>query len=356
VAGSALGHGRGVARRVGAPACHEAGASTGRARDARWGAVARAGVRALRRGDTARARFARPVAAVLFGSLPAAGHIPPRKGASSCVVVPFCLILAGVRLGCPFGVRGCSSGCSFGCTSIRRTPQTDTLLPARGRDLALRLALRKGVPASPLRSYPGTPFLDPPHHRCFGGARRRAWEGSERAAGWKWRTTTRRAGRHRSMEVGGGGRTWWVVGAGVFGGRLRGRLRRRRDGITWGMGGWWAGAGVGAAGARRAGKSAVIGVGQRLIGSVGALRVAGVSLFAGESQPRRRAGMGVAGRSPAVKQVQVPACGGALPSLANLLDSSSTTCKGRTQLGRCPTGSKEPKPFGGSLDLPLIDT
>ncbi len=55
--------------------------------------------------------------------------------------------------------------------------QTNTLLPARGRDLALRLALRKGVPASPLRSNPGTPFLDPPHHRCFGGARRRAWRG-----------------------------------------------------------------------------------------------------------------------------------------------------------------------------------
>jgi hypothetical protein len=27
----------------------------------------------------------------------------------------------------------------------------------------------------------------------------------------------------------------WVVGAGVFGGGLRGRLRRRGDGITWGM-------------------------------------------------------------------------------------------------------------------------
>lgn len=135
----------------------------------------------------------------------------------------------GVRLG-----WRCSSGCSFGCTSIRRTPQTDTLLPARGRDLALRLALRKGVPASPLRSNPGTPFLDPPHHRCFGGARRRAWEGSERAAGWKWRTTTRRAGRPRWAGVGGGGRTW-VVGAGVFGGGLMGRLRRQGDGITWGM-------------------------------------------------------------------------------------------------------------------------
>jgi hypothetical protein len=134
----------------------------------------------------------------------------------------------------PFGVRGCPSGCSFGCTSIRRTPQTDTLPPARGRYLALRLALRKGVPASPLRSNPGTPFLDPPHHRCFGGARRRAWEGSERAAGWKWRTTTRRVERHRPVEVGVEGRTW-VVGAGVFGGGLRGRLRRRRNGITWGM-------------------------------------------------------------------------------------------------------------------------
>jgi hypothetical protein len=36
------------------------------------------------------------------------------------------------------------------------------------------------------------------------------------------------------VEVGGGGGTW-VVGTGVLGGGLRGRLGRRGDGITWGM-------------------------------------------------------------------------------------------------------------------------
>jgi excisionase family DNA binding protein len=86
------------------------------------------------------------------------------------------------------------------------------------------------------------------------------------------------------------------------------------------------------------------------------LRIAGVSLFAGESQPAAARRDGVAGRSPAVKQVQVPACGGALSSLANLLDSSSTTCKGRTQLGRCPTGSKEPDPWRKTvMHTPISD-
>jgi hypothetical protein len=217
------------------------------------------------------------------------------------------------------------------------------MLPARGRDLALRLALRKGVPASPLRSNPGTPFLDPPHHRCFGGARRRAWEGSERAAGWKWRTTTRRAGRHRSVEVGWEGRTW-VVGTGVFGGGLRGRLRRRRDGITWGMAA--GGLEPGLEPQERVGRASRLSS-RSADGSLGASGrceswVSPCSLV--KVSRRRRAGMGVAGRSPAVKQVQVPACGGALPSLANLLDSSSTTCKGGNQLGSRPTGSKEPEP------------
>ncbi len=279
MAGSALGHGRGVARRVGAPACHEAGASIGRTRDARWGAVARAGVRALRRGDTARAR---KTGAVLLGWLRQARRLPPRTGTSGCVVGPFCLILAGVRLRCPFGVRGCSSGCSFGCTSIRRTPQTDTLLPVRGRDLALRLALRKGVPASPLCSNPGTPFLDPPHHRCFGGARRRAWEGSERAAGWKRRTTTRRAGR--SVGRGRRGGRTWVVGAGVFGGGLKGRLRRQRDGITWGMA--VGGLDPELESQERVGRASRLSS-RSVDGSLGASGCCGsrVSLFAGESQP-----------------------------------------------------------------------
>jgi hypothetical protein len=45
--------------------------------------------------------------------------------------------------------------------------RTNIVLPARSRDLALRLASRKGVPASPLRFDPGTPFLDQHIYRCL---------------------------------------------------------------------------------------------------------------------------------------------------------------------------------------------
>src|ERR1700678_804719 len=41
---------------------------------------------------------------------------------------------------------------------------------------------RKGVPASPLRFDPGTPFLDQHITDVYGEARCRAWGGSERAA------------------------------------------------------------------------------------------------------------------------------------------------------------------------------
>ena len=244
----------------------------------------------------------------------------------------------GVRLGVSVWGDGCSSRVFVWVFVYKANTETDTLLPARRWDLALRLALRKGVPASPLRSYPGTPFLDPPHHRCFGGVRRRAWEVSERAAGWKWRTTTRRAGRHRSVEVGGGGRrgssarcVWWRVGGPVVASR---GWHYVGDG-----GGWsrrsWSGGQVGCHRGRPMAHWERRGVAGRGVFPCLLVTVS----------RRRRAGMGVAGRSPAVKQVQVPACGGALPTLANLLDSSSTTCKGRAQLGRCPTGSKEPNPL-----------
>jgi len=49
-------------------------------------------------------------------------------------------------------------------------------------------------------------------------------------------------------------------------------------------------------------------------------------MFAGETQPPVARRTRVAGRSPAVKQFRVPACGGALLAPVNLLDRSSTTC------------------------------
>jgi hypothetical protein len=128
----------------------------------------------------------------------------------------------------PFGVRGCS----FGCTSIRRTPQTDTLLPARG--LGSAPGIEEGGPRLSASLQPGDPLPRPTTSQMFWWGQAQSVGESERAAGWKWRTTTRRAGRQRSVEVGGGRRD---VGrrSGVFGGGLRGRLGRRRDGITWGM-------------------------------------------------------------------------------------------------------------------------
>ncbi len=144
-------------------------------------------------------------------------------------------------------------------------------------------------------------------------------------------------GRRGRRDVGRRhGCVWW---------RAEGPVGASRDGVTWGM----------AVGGlepelepqERVGRASRLSS-RSADGSLGALGrceswVFPCSLV--KVSRRRRAGMGVAGRSPAVKQVQVPACGGALPSLANLLDSSSTTCKGRTQLGRYPTGSKEPDPW-----------
>ena len=53
---------------------------------------------------------------------------------------------------------------------------------------------RKGVPASPLRFDPGTPFLDQHITDVYGEARCRVVSGSERAAGSRdWRRTTTRA-------------------------------------------------------------------------------------------------------------------------------------------------------------------
>jgi hypothetical protein len=51
----------------------------------------------------------------------------------------------------------------------------------------------------------------------------------------------------------------------------------------------------------------------------------------------------IAARSPAVKQVQIPACGGARQALVNLLDGSSATCWEGDQVGRRPPRSNSPR-------------
>ena len=65
---------------------------------------------------------------------------------------------------------------------ISLTPKRTPWPPARWWFVALRLALRKGVSASPLRSNPETPFLTHHNTNVQGGARCRVSVGSERAA------------------------------------------------------------------------------------------------------------------------------------------------------------------------------
>ena len=148
--------------------------------------------------------------------------------------------------------------------SLPGWPQTDTRLPARVRDLALRLALRKGVPASPLRSYPGTPssthyitdvLVGPGAERGRGASGQQGGSGEQRQGGWEASVSRGRRGR---TDVGRRrGCVWW---------RAEGPVGASRGWHYVGDGGRWAGAGVGVAGADRAGKSAVAEVGRRLVG------------------------------------------------------------------------------------------
>jgi hypothetical protein len=100
--------------------------------------------------------------------------------------------------------------------------------PLAPLDLALRLASMKGVPAYPLRSNPGTPFLDQ-DKTCFVQERQaQSVGGSERAAGW-WQDES----YNKKDEGRGKGRTGGRAGCGGGGllmvaGRLvagRGELR-----------------------------------------------------------------------------------------------------------------------------------
>ena len=101
----------------------------------------------------------------------------------------------------------------------RATTPARTRLPARSRDSALRLALRKGVPCSPLRFDPGTPFLDQHIHRCSWSGQCRAARGSERAARAQRRREAYEGTDHDNKPPGGsadhGGRVWRLEGAGA---------------------------------------------------------------------------------------------------------------------------------------------
>jgi len=73
-------------------------------------------------------------------------------------------------------------GCSFGCSSIGRTPKRTRCCP-----LAPQVWLctwpEEGGPRLSASLRPGDPLPRPPHHRCSRSrARRRAAAGSERAA------------------------------------------------------------------------------------------------------------------------------------------------------------------------------
>ncbi len=84
--------------------------------------------------------------------------------------------------------------------------QLNTLLPARSQNLALRRASRKGVPAYPLRSNPGTPFLDQDKTHFVEERQAQSWAGASGQQGsGRTRTTTR-------QTEGRGGKTEQVTG------------------------------------------------------------------------------------------------------------------------------------------------
>jgi hypothetical protein len=80
MAGGSLGHGRGVACRVGAARCHAPGTGAACARDAWRDTATGARLRALPTRDTARARQTRRPAVVLLVSLRATRGLPARTG------------------------------------------------------------------------------------------------------------------------------------------------------------------------------------------------------------------------------------------------------------------------------------
>jgi len=104
------------------------------------------------------------------------------------------------------------AGCSSGCSSISRTPETNMLLPARSQSLALHLARGRGSPPLRFAPDPGTPFLDQQTSQMFRSrARCRVmWESERTAASGCTRTTTTGGLDKEDEQVG----QWRLVPAG----------------------------------------------------------------------------------------------------------------------------------------------
>jgi hypothetical protein len=161
------------------------------------------------------------------------------------------------------------------------------------------------LPANPMAN--GDPLPRPPHHRCLwqgqvqSGWRERAGSG-EQTIRSSWMRTVQRSKATGAAVVAGGDGNGDLMAGTEAGGRQRGGGRRSQS-----------------RGAGRSRRGSATGT----FGRFGARGRQTLHLCCW--QPRWR-GTQVAGRSPAVKQFPVPACGGALLVLANLLDRSSTTC------------------------------
>ena len=108
------------------------------------------------------------------------------------------------------------AGCPVGCPDMNRTPVGQAAarsLPKFGS----AAGPRKGVPVSPLRFDPGTPFLDQHITDVYGEARCRAWGGSERAAAGRRANAGISGCRFRgSRGQAGGGRTKGGSRAGMW--------------------------------------------------------------------------------------------------------------------------------------------
>ncbi len=105
-------------------------------------------------------------------------------------------------LGCPVALFGWVFG-------YKPNTQPNTCCPLAPAVWGSASSPRKGVPASPLRSKPGTPFLDPTHHRCSGRGQMQSRE-RERAGSSKQRVERNyRSGQRKEDEQVG---RWRVVG------------------------------------------------------------------------------------------------------------------------------------------------
>jgi hypothetical protein len=135
------------------------------------------------------------------------------RGMASATRCRFSLA-AGVSLPCaPTSAALCwlslfVGGCSSGCSSMSRTSEPNTRLPARWRSLALHLARGRGSPPLRCAPDPGTPFLDQQTSQMFRSrARYRVMSDSERAAACRGTRTTTSSNwsEEENEQVGDGG-------------------------------------------------------------------------------------------------------------------------------------------------------